>query len=250
MQSFKLALHLLAFAGSLSSAYETVSVNISNPQDNAPLDYELAWIVSQLYGMNGNTDLLKHTFVETSCGANLSIYHTDPHVFPDAGQPSRPILYLNHGYPESSYIWRNVTPAISSRVPVYVPDVSYYLIPKVERADNCVQRPGYGLSTPCLNGSDEFTIAGAIIEASNAIFGDNISVILAGHDRGARAMHRAAVDVDQFPSINALRLWMADIVPIVGEYASFSNPNHSVNYFHWLSCSNATELHLPHAHFD
>jgi hypothetical protein len=95
----------------------------SNQANSAPLDYELAWVTSQLYGYNGATNKLTHSFVPTSCGANLSIYHTDPKVFPDAGTPSRPILYLNHGYPESSYIWRNVTPEISKRVPVFVPDV-------------------------------------------------------------------------------------------------------------------------------
>ena len=51
--------------------------------------------------------------------------------------------------------------------------------------------------------------------------------MLAGHDRGARLVHRAAVDIDQFPQINALGVFMADIVPIVEEYASFSNPNYA-----------------------
>lgn len=69
----------------------------------------------------------------------------------------------------------------------------------------------------------------------NAIYGANVTVVLAGHDRGARTMHRAAVSIDQFPSINALGVWMADIVPIVEEYASFSNPNYSTGYFHWVS---------------
>jgi hypothetical protein len=88
-----------------------------------PLDYQLAWVTSQLYGYNGATDKLTHSFITTSCGANLSIYHTDPNVFADAGTITRPILYLNHGYPESSYIWRNVTPEVSKRLPVFVPDV-------------------------------------------------------------------------------------------------------------------------------
>ena len=48
-------------------------------------------------------------------------------------------------------------------------------------------------------------------------------------------MHRAAVSIDQFPNINALGLFVADIVPIVEEYASFSNPNYSTGYFHWVS---------------
>lgn len=50
-------------------------------------------------------------------------------------------------------------------------------------------------------------------------------------------MHRAAVDIGQggFPEVNALGLFVADIVPIKEEYNSFSNPNYSTGYFHWVS---------------
>ena len=84
------------------------------------------------------------------------------------------------------------------------------------------QRPGYGLSTVCPNGTDERTNAGALIDATVAIFGEGKTVVLAGHDRGARAMQRAAVDIGQggFPQVKAAGVWMADIVPIVAEYAS------------------------------
>src|ERR1700760_1981833 len=97
------------------------------------------------------------------------------------------------------------------------------------------KRPGYGLSTVCPNGTDERTNAGAIIDLVTKIYGPGKSVILGGHDRGARSMHRAAVDIGQgsFPQIDALGVFMADIVPIFEEYKSFSNPNFSVGYFHW-----------------
>lgn len=70
-----------------------------------------------------------------------------------------------------------------------------------------------------------------------AVFGEGKSVVLGGHDRGARSMQRAAVDIGQggFPQIKALGVWMADIVPIIVEYHSFKNPNNSVGYFHWVS---------------
>ncbi|KIV76915.1 hypothetical protein PV11_08764 [Exophiala sideris] len=198
-------------------AYETVNVNVSMPRDNSALDPTLAWVTSQLYGFNGpGNDKLTHSFIPVSCGANMSVYHTDPGVFEHVGTDEVPILLLNHGYPESSYIWRNVTPEVSKRVPVFAPD-----------------RPGYGLSTRCTNGTDELTMASAILEAANKVYGNGISVILAGHDRGGRAMHRAAVSIDLFPNVKALGVWLADIVPIVEEYASFSNPNYSTNYFHW-----------------
>ena len=49
-------------------------------------------------------------------------------------------------------------------------------------------------------------------------------------------MQRAAVDIGQggFPFVKAAGVFMADIVPIVEEYASFSNPNKTVGYFHWV----------------
>ncbi|KAI1624786.1 Alpha/Beta hydrolase protein [Exophiala viscosa] len=117
-----------------AAPYEVVNVNVSLPQNNSALDYNLAWVQSQLYGYNGATNnQLTHSFVPVTCGANVSVYHTDPGVFANAGTPQTPILLLNHGYPESSYIWRDVTPVVSHRVPVFVPD-----------------RPGYGLSTAAM----------------------------------------------------------------------------------------------------
>ena len=213
---------VIALVSTLASAkgphYETVNVDVSHPKNNAPLNKELAYY--RLNGTNGKSGKLTHSFVPVSCGAVISVHHTDVNVFKDAGTKERPILLLNHGYPESSYIWRKITGAISARVPVIVPD-----------------RPGYGLSTACPNGTDERTNAGAIIDAAVALFGEGKTVVLAGHDRGARAMHRAAVDIGQggFPQIKAAGLFIADIVPIVTEYASFTNPNNSVGYFHWVS---------------
>jgi hypothetical protein len=112
---------LVAGAAHHKALYETVSVNVSTPTNNAPLNKELAFY--KLNGSNGASDQLTHSFIQVSCGSVMSVHHTDPDVFPDAGTPERPILLLNHGYPESSYIWRRVTPYISQRVPVIVPDV-------------------------------------------------------------------------------------------------------------------------------
>ena len=102
--------------------YETVSVNVSHPTNNAALNRDLAYY--KLNGTNGKSDKLTHSFVRVSCGALMSVHHTDPDVYSDAGTAERPILLLNHGYPESSYIWRKTTAVLSKRVPLVVPDVS------------------------------------------------------------------------------------------------------------------------------
>lgn len=102
--------------------YEFASVNVSKPTNNAPLNKELAYY--RLNGTNGESDKLTHSFVRVSCGALMSVHHTDPGVYEDAGTADRPILLLNHGYPESSYMWRMTTVELSKRVPLVVPDVS------------------------------------------------------------------------------------------------------------------------------
>ena len=71
----------------------------------------------------------------------------------------------------------------------------------------------------------------AVESVYSNVTGGNITVVPGGHDRGARTMHRAAVSIDQFPKINALGVWLADIVPFVEEFASFSNPNDATGYF-------------------
>ncbi|QIW97750.1 hypothetical protein AMS68_003268 [Peltaster fructicola] len=96
-------------------------------------------------------------------------------------------------------------------------------------------RPGYGLSEACPDAYDERTNANALVELVSKIFGKDKYIILGGHDRGARAMQRLAVDMGQgaHPEVHGLGVFLADIVPIVDEYDSFANPNSSVGYFHW-----------------
>lgn len=111
--------------GSQGTVYETVNVNVSTPTNNAPLNKELAYY--RLNGTNGAQSQLTHSFIPVSCGAVMSVHHTDHQVFAGAGSAKTPVLLLNHGYPESSYIWRKITPEICSRVPCIVPDVSHPL---------------------------------------------------------------------------------------------------------------------------
>lgn len=106
----------------MAGGQAVISANASKGANSAPLNEELAYY--KLNGSNGASDKLTHSFVRVSCGALMSVHHTDPEVFPDAGTAERPILTLNHGYPESAYIWRKLTSTLSKRVPLVVPDVS------------------------------------------------------------------------------------------------------------------------------
>ncbi|KAK4500865.1 hypothetical protein PRZ48_009057 [Zasmidium cellare] len=155
-----------ALTFSLTNVYNTSNDSIPSSTANPPFNATLANY--RLRGHNGDDNQLTHSFVQSACGANLSVHYTDPSVWgKSTGSKTKPILILTHGYPESSYIWREVTPAVSKR-----------------------------------------------------------------HDRGARTMHRAAVD-DNFPGITGMGFFAADIVPYIAEYASFTNPLYAQGYFHW-----------------
>lgn len=47
-------------------------------------------------------------------------------------------------------------------------------------------------------------------------------------------MHRLAVSRADFPSLDIMGLFMADIVPTVEQFASFADPAAAVGYYHWL----------------
>lgn len=82
---------LVSFAA-FSQAFETLNINPTLPQNNAPLNFTLAYITSQLHGSNGLSNRLTHSFIPTNCGSNLSVYHTDADVFPNTGSSETPYV--------------------------------------------------------------------------------------------------------------------------------------------------------------
>ena len=69
-------------------------------------------------------------------------------------------------------------------------------------------------------------------------------VILVGHDRGARVIHRVAVSKAAFPQLSILGIVLADIIPTVEQFALFANPAVASRYFHWAFLPN-TALGIP-----
>lgn len=168
--ALSLALAYIAY----TFVYPTPKPDVLQPKNNAPLDKSLAYY--RLNGYNGGDGKqLTHGFFDTECGARLSVHYSQPSAWDGlAGTAEKPILVLTHGYPESSYIWREVAPIISKRVPVVIPD-----------------QPGYGLSSACCKDTacsyDRRSSASAILQAVREIYGDS-HAIYGGHDRGARTM--------------------------------------------------------------
>ncbi|PHH78752.1 hypothetical protein CDD80_6303 [Ophiocordyceps camponoti-rufipedis] len=208
-QFIQLASFCLAATGSLAA------VNAECHPAEKALNKTLANY--RLPGRNGYSSYLTHDFIPTTCGSRLSAHYTEPTVYGNlTGSAKKPVLILLHGWPQSSYAWRHVTQALSERVPVIAFDT-----------------PGYGLSTPCTSGADQLTVGTAILEAVTHIYGKNTSIILAGHDRGARTVQRLAVNIDKFPHVRAMGAFMADILPLYEQFRSFSKPGNAIGYFHW-----------------
>lgn len=117
--------------------------------------------------------------------------------------------------------------------------------------------PGYGISTPIvgdLTNNTKRSVGTALLEALAAVFKTKSSstprtVILGGHDRGARICHRLSVDFSHPPSssptlykdlnLNVVATILLDIVPTREQWSAFSNPDIAQGYFHWPLLANA-----------
>jgi pimeloyl-ACP methyl ester carboxylesterase len=94
---------------------------------------------------------------------------------------------------------------------------------------------------PSKTGHDKRTIGMALLEAlRHVIVSDEAkSVVLAGHDRGARFCHRLAIDADIRPlNFNVSGAILLDIVPTLVQWQSFSDSNASIGSFHWPLLAN------------
>ncbi|EJT74730.1 hypothetical protein GGTG_08568 [Gaeumannomyces tritici R3-111a-1] len=175
-------------------------------------------------------DLERHVTPTASGSQVVSYVH-------DLG-PSRPILTLIHGYPQSSLIWRYIVPQLKQKASLFIPEL-----------------PGYGISTPSDKHS-KLEVGRALLEALISTFklqpGEAAAprtVILGGHDRGARIAHRLAVSLSHDPAFaqssgaggGLLRVAGAallDIVPTQAQWAAFADPVSSRAYFHWPLLAN------------
>jgi pimeloyl-ACP methyl ester carboxylesterase len=149
----------------------------------------------------------------TSSGSTITSYTSDL-------GPSTPILTLIHGYPQSAYEYRYLAPALKSHISLFIPEL-----------------PGYGISTPTKTHSKR-AVGTALLEALVSVFGKGRTVILGGHDRGARICHRLAVDRLSFTDMNIVGVMMLDIVPTWVQWQAGANPLVASGYFHWPMLAN------------
>jgi haloacetate dehalogenase len=121
-----------------------------------------------------------------------------------------PPVVLLHGWPQTSYCWRLVQPALATAgYTVIAPDLR-----------------GYGLTDKPAGGYDKRTMA-TDVRALAATLGFE-SVALVGHDRGGRVAHRYALDHPD----EVTRLAVLDILPTIVT-VSQTDLQTTRAYWHW-----------------
>lgn len=143
-----------------------------------------------------------------------------------AASEKNPILLLIHGYPQSAYMWRHLIPLLPTDAPIFAPDLC-----------------GYGNSAP-IEKNDKLSVGSTLISAlktevkrtSSRSSSGAIPVVLIGHDRGARVIHRLAVSGAE--GIDIKGVFLIDIVPTITQWAASSKAKEIVDYWHWPFLAN------------
>lgn len=138
-------------------------------------------------------------------GAEINLVH---------GGSGRPLLLL-HGYPETHAMWHLVAPALARYFHVVCPDLR-----------------GYGDSSKPPGGDDHSgyskrTMAQDMVEVMQALGHEEF--VVAGHDRGARVVHRLALDHPE----RVMKACVMDIVPTHHMF-SHTDQHFATGYYHWF----------------
>ncbi len=146
-----------------------------------------------------------------------------------------------------AYIWQLV-PILRPRYSVFVPEVCAALLNEGRKRLNPLQLPGYGVSTlPHPGHHSKRAVGESILEALTSAFhiestpASPRTIILIGHDRGARIAHRLAVEDAGPPHLKITSLVLIDIVPTKVQWEAFANPQAGVAYFHWPLLANVDQ---------
>lgn len=128
---------------------------------------------------------------------------------------SGPPLLLLHGYPQTRRVWQRVTDALADRFTVVTTDLR-----------------GYGDSGKPESDADHAAYSKRVmardqVDVMSALGFDRFAV--AGHDRGARVVHRMCLDHPERVSRAAL----LDILPTSEVYAT-TDRQLATMYFHWF----------------
>lgn len=143
-------------------------------------------------------------------GARLSV-HT--------GGNGPPLLLL-HGYPQTHLTWLRTAPAFAERFSCVVPDLPGY------GDSEMAPRSGIGVLPPM----SKRVIARHLVELMATLGHDQFHVL--GHDRGARAAYRMALDMPE----RVARLGIIEVVPTADMWRSYG-PELAQKAWHWTFLS-------------
>lgn len=135
--------------------------------------------------------------------------------FLHARNPGKPPLLLLHGYPQTHAMWHKVAPQLATRYELVMPDLR-----------------GYGDSGKPAGSPDHATYSKRSMARDAAglmTFLGHERFAVAGHDRGARVVHRLCLDHAQ----RVERACVMDIVPTLTVFERIDQAM-ATAYFHWF----------------
>lgn len=137
--------------------------------------------------------------------------------------PGKPVLLLLHGYPETHAMWHRLAPQLADAYSLVIPDLRGY-------GDS--DKPP---SLPDAANQSKRAMAQDLAELMTALGHQRFHV--AGHDRGARVLHRLCLD-------HEARIRSACIMDIAPTLTTFALTNQALAtaYFHWFFLIQAAPL--------
>ncbi|MBB5464213.1 haloacetate dehalogenase [Paraburkholderia sp. CI2] len=151
--------------------------------------------------------------------ARLDVEADDVSFCGRSGGSGSPVLLL-HGYPQTHVAWRLIAPTLAKSHTVIVPDL-----------------PGYGDSRT-RNDQPRWTkrrVAGALVALMGRLGHERFAVV--GHDRGARAGYRLALDHPRRVAAYA----SLTVIPTLDAFATIDK-TFALNAWHWFFLAQPGDL--------
>lgn len=152
----------------------------------------------------------------------IDVGATDIH-FLHRPNPGRPALLLLHGYPQTHVMWHRLAPRLAEDFSLVIPDLRGY-------GDS-----GKPASLPDAANQSKRAMADDMARLMTALGYERFHA--AGHDRGARVLHRLCLDFED-------RVTSACIMDIAPTLTTFELTNQALAtaYFHWFFLIQAPPL--------
>ena len=135
------------------------------------------------------------------------------------GGEGKPLLLL-HGYPQTHVMWHSVACSLASNFLVVCPDIRGY--------GDSSKPPG----EPDHSNYSKRTMAEDMVSVMRALGFDKFYA--AGHDRGARVLHRMCLDYPE----KVERACVMDIAPTHHMFKT-ADKNFATGYYHWFFFNSA-----------